>query len=206
MNQHRIGWGKTINFTVVLIVLVSLLSSSFTPVIAQDNLSNNRSSGNSFVVVSTSDDVNGNTSSPAALLADPGPDGISLPEAIDATNHTSDFYTITFDPSLSGSTIYLQRDMPHITQGNVIINGDINEDGTPDITIDGTDADFVCFNINGSSNVVIRGFKMFNFDKHGVYIFPNSGDGRPDVENIIIYQNEIVADAWPNLIDDIRTR
>ena len=195
MNQHRIGWGKTINFTVVLIVLVSLLSSSFTPVIAQDNLSNNRSSGNSFVVVSTSDDVNGNTSSPAALLADPGPDGISLPEAIDATNHTSDFYTITFDPSLSGSTIYLQRDMPHITQGNVIINGDINEDGTPDITIDGTDADFVCFNINGSSNVVIRGFKMFNFDKHGVYIFPNSGDGRPDVENIIIYQNEIVADA-----------
>lgn len=195
MHYNHLGWEKFIKFAIVCSILLSLLFPTFHTVTAQDTRSTIQSTGNTFVVVTTSDDVNGNTSSPTALLADPGPDGISLPEAIDATNHTSDFYTINFDPSLSGSTIYLNRDMPHITQGNVTINGDINKDGTPDITIDGTDADFVCFNINGASNVVIRGFNILNFHKHGVYIFPNSGDGRPDVENILIYQNEIVADA-----------
>lgn len=195
MTYHRFGWGKTIKFAIVCTILFNLLFPSILPVSAQVNRSGEASLANTLVVVTTSDEVNGNTNTPAELIASPGTDGISLPEAIDATNRTSDFYTITFDASLSGSTIYLTHDMPHITQGNITINGDINFDGTPDITIDGTDADFVCFNINGASNVVIRGFKMLNFDKHGVYIFPNSADGRPDVENIIIYQNEIVADA-----------
>ena len=40
-----------------------------------------------LVVTNTSDVVNGDTSSPAALIANPGPDGISLREAIEATEH-----------------------------------------------------------------------------------------------------------------------
>jgi len=71
--------------------------------------------------------------------------------------------------------------------------GDINEDGTPDITIDGTNADFCGFNVTGASNVVIRGFKILNFPKHGIYIRPDTGEGNTDVENIVIYQNEITA-------------
>ena len=193
MKNHRPGWKLSIKLTLVVSLLLSTLFSSYNAVTAQEKRAGDRSENDSLVVVNASEDVNGDTSSPSGLISNPGTDGISLPEAIAASNNTSDYYTITFDPFLSGSTIYLTRDMPHITQGNVTINGDINEDGTPDITIDGTNADFCGFNVTGASNVVIRGFKILNFPKHGIYIRPDIGEGNTDVENIVIYQNEITA-------------
>ena len=193
MKNHRSMWSNFIKFTLVAALFTSSLFSSFTQVIAQDKESGDRSDGGSLVVTNATEVVNGNTSSPAELMANPGSDGISLPEAIAATNNTSEYYNITFNPSLSGSTISLTVDMPHITQGNVIINGDIDEDGTPDITIDGTSGQFCGFNITGASNVVIRGFNIHNFPKHGIYIRPDTGEGRTDVENIVIYQNDITA-------------
>ena len=195
MKNHHSTWSNFIKFTLVAALFTSSLFSSFTHVIAQDKESGDRSNGNSLVVTNATEVVNGTISSPTELIANPGDDGISLHEAIAATNNTSEYYTITFDPSLSGSTISLTVDMPHITQGNVTINGDIDEDGTPDITIDGTSADFNGFNVTGASNVVIRGFKILNFPKHGIYIRPDTAEGKTDVENIVIYQNEITATA-----------
>lgn len=66
-----------------------------------------------LVVTTTSDATNGDTSSVAALSANPGPDGVSLREAIVATNNDLGIHTIpsglqtassggnsrTFDPS-----------------------------------------------------------------------------------------------------------
>ena len=195
MNIRRPGLKSFIKLTLVISILLSILFSSLSVVTAQEMRFGDRSENKSLVVENATEVVNGTISSPAELISNPGDDGISLPEAIAATNNTSEYYTITFDPSLSGSTISLTVDMPHITQGNVTIIGDINEDGTPDITIDGTHGEYCGFNITGASNVVIRGFKILNFPKHGIYIRPDTGEGKTDVENIVIYQNEITATA-----------
>jgi hypothetical protein len=92
-------------------------------------------SATDIVVATVSDAVNGNTSSVAALLADPGPDGISLREAITATNNDPGTYTIRFAPSLKGATITVDSQLPPLLGGGVTIEGDINGDGKPDVTI-----------------------------------------------------------------------
>src|ERR1035438_9739681 len=49
--------------------------------------------------------VNGDTSSVQALVSKPGPDGISLQEAIMATNNDPGTWVIQFAPALKGSSI-----------------------------------------------------------------------------------------------------
>ncbi|MHB8643370.1 MAG: choice-of-anchor Q domain-containing protein [Gaiellaceae bacterium] len=88
-----------------------------------------------IVVTTTSDAVNGNTTSVAALLADPGADGISLREAITATNNDPGSYTIRFAASLMGATITLGSQLPPLLGGGLTIEGDINGDGKPDVTL-----------------------------------------------------------------------
>jgi Repeat of unknown function (DUF5648) len=60
-----------------------------------------------LVVTSATDAANGDTSSPDALIANPGPDGISLREALEAANNVPGPHTITFAPALAGQTITL---------------------------------------------------------------------------------------------------
>jgi hypothetical protein len=87
--------------------------------------------------------INGDTSSVSALVANPGPDGISLQEAIIATNNDPGTWNIQFAPALKGSTIVvdsapslgISRVVRYLTGGNVTINGDIDGDGQPDITL-----------------------------------------------------------------------
>src|SRR5262249_19171735 len=71
----------------------------------------------------------------------PGADGqISLREAIIAANNTSGADTITFDPSLSGGTIevgFHGLPLPALCGGKTSINGDPDDDGVPDITLEG---------------------------------------------------------------------
>ncbi len=51
-----------------------------------------------LVVNTTSDEVNGDVASPGALKANPGPDGISLREAIEAANKVPGPHTIAIFP------------------------------------------------------------------------------------------------------------
>src|SRR6266568_996580 len=78
----------------------------------------------------------------------PGADGlISLREAIIAANNTPGAHTITFDPSLSGGTIVVNFDdldadadpdpLPALCGGHTRIDGDLNGDDVPDITLEG---------------------------------------------------------------------
>ena len=78
----------------------------------------------------------------------PGADGlISLREAIIAANNTPGAHTITFDPSLSGGTVVVNFDdldadtdpdpLPALCGGHTRIEGDLNGDGVPDITLEG---------------------------------------------------------------------
>jgi hypothetical protein len=149
-------------------------------------------SGMWITVTNTSEDINGDTSSPAALIANPGPDGISLSEAITAAEATVEYDAIQFDAALSGAVINVVVGLPVIGQGNLMINGDINEDGTPDIILDGSssarDTGFILY---GASHVAIRGFEVRNFSKNGISISPNKAGGAAVVEDISIYQNTI---------------
>lgn len=74
-------------------------------------------------VSNASPDVNGDTSSIAALIANPGPDGISFAEAVQAANNTPGANTIVFPSSFSGQSIYVV---------NVSITGDITIQGPAD--------------------------------------------------------------------------
>ena len=85
-------------------------------------------------VTTTSDAIDGDTSSIAALMADPGPDGaISLREAITAANATAGNKVIRFAPALQGAVItpgdVTGRPFPTITGGDTWIIGDIDGDG-----------------------------------------------------------------------------
>lgn len=65
-----------------------------------------------LTVTTTADVVNGDVSSPAALVASPGPDGISLREAIMAANAAPGPHTITLSAGLAGQTIALAWWLP----------------------------------------------------------------------------------------------
>jgi hypothetical protein len=62
----------------------------------------------------------------------------SLRWAIDAANLYGGADTITFDPGLSGSTIYPETPLSPITDSRTTIDGDINDDGAPDIELRGS--------------------------------------------------------------------
>jgi len=152
--------------------------------------------GETLIVSTTSEEVNGDTSNPAALIADPGPDGISLIEAMAAAEATTEYDTIEFDPSLSGSIIALTGGLPVISQGNLIIDGDIDDDTNPDITIDGASAasdDGLFF--YGASHVIIKGLIVRNFRKHGISISPDTASGAATVEDLVFYHNTI-SSSW----------
>jgi hypothetical protein len=114
-----------------------LASSSFT-FVSPDALAPAVSS--SVVVVTTTGDVvNGDVSSVAALNANPGSDGISLREALEAANATGGSATvyIMFSASLNGQTIAPGSILPPVDRDNVVVEG-IAPDGSPaQVTIDG---------------------------------------------------------------------
>src|SRR5262249_36381429 len=62
---------------------------------------------------------------------------VSLREAVIAANNTPGSKTIKFAPSLSGSTIKLTPGLA-LCGGHTTLNGDVDGNDTPDITLDGT--------------------------------------------------------------------
>ncbi len=87
-------------------------------------------------VTTTSMEADGDTSSVAALLADPGDDGqISFPEALAAVNSSGSGHTIAFSLG-TGATISHSYTFG-LYASSTTIDGDSNGDGNPDVVFNG---------------------------------------------------------------------
>jgi hypothetical protein len=153
-----------------------------------------------LVVSNNNDVVNGNTSSPCALVANPGPDGISLREAILAANNATGGggITINFASTLAGQTITLNSSNGladglalDITRNQISVAG-FTQSGQPAVTIDANNM-FVVFNVLASdfslSSLTIAGIPSGSF---GVQIWTGAGWTPPapqNVQNISIQGN-----------------
>lgn len=112
------------------------------PVSAADIASPPAVSSSVVVVTTTADVVNGDVSSVAALNANPGPDGISLREALSATDATGGSATlyIMFSAALNGATIEVLSQLPWINRDHVVLEG-VAPDGSPArVTLNGGNA------------------------------------------------------------------
>ncbi len=144
-----------------------------------------------LTVTTTADVVNGDTSSPAVLLFNPGPDGISLREAILAVNNALGPHTITFSPTLAGQVIALTGGLPRLTQNGVTLTGLTDAGGQPNITIDGSAVTGVVLLVSASDFSITR----LRFDPVGPgfgIIVPAgefSGFGPSQVSNIRVEEN-----------------
>jgi hypothetical protein len=97
-------------------------------------------SSDAVVVTNTSDVVNGNVSSIAALNAHPGRDGISLREAMEAADHTrgTGIVYIMFSHALNGRTIALRSGgLPPIYRDHLVLEGVAPNGSSARVTIDG---------------------------------------------------------------------
>jgi hypothetical protein len=109
--------------------------------------------GPTMTVTNTSDVSNGDTSSPSNLIASPGPDGISLREAIAAANQTSGGpATIRFSRELVGASITIAAALPAIRGNGLSVSGDIDGDGKPDVSLVAQDPSLVGFEILSGAN------------------------------------------------------
>ena len=133
-----------------------------------------------LVVVSTlADEINGSLACVSSLLASPGSDGVSLREAILATNNAPGSHTIRFHESLRGGRILIGSTglgyLPRIRGGNLLIDGDADRDGIPDVTLDGSESTEKRFDPETgyhsiaalfvtSSDVIIYGMALENFN------------------------------------------
>ncbi len=151
-----------------------------------------------LLVTNNSDAVNGDTSSPDALVNNPGPDGISLREAMLAANAAPNPLSIGFDPSLKGATIFVTAGLPTLTRGGLKISGDIDNDGQPDITLDGGQGTaHDCFWIQ-ASDVTIAGFTIRDIEWTGITVAAFAEDGVSRVERVILLGNTITV-GWSGI-------
>jgi hypothetical protein len=125
-------------------------------------------------VTGLNDVIDGDTSGIGALQANPGRDGtISLREAVAAANNTQDgnVRAIQFAPELKGQTIVLNlrddqighnlRQAPLVLFDSILINGDVDGDAVPDITISAPDVQtyaFLCW----SSNITFASLRFYD--------------------------------------------
>lgn len=133
--------------------------------------------GRIITVTSSSDTIDGDVSSVQALSANPGPDGTSLREALEATNSDPGVSTINFSSSLQGATIEVSE-LPPIVGGDVLVTGDIDGDGRPDVTLEALSDDpnsGDAFQIRSSGNT-LHAIALDGFFK-GVNLVPQSTDG-----------------------------
>jgi hypothetical protein len=135
-----------------------------------------------MVVTSASELINGAVSGWEALIKNPGPDGISLREALQVANLTPGPKEVTFAASMMGAVIYQsadpQQSLPPLSSGDLMINGDIDNDGKPDITLDGSRGKPANPSSLGliiwSSNNQINGMRIQNFADDSLAIYTNS--------------------------------
>ena len=120
------------------------------------------------VVTTTAGVVNGSVSSVAALNANPGPDGISLREALtaaDATGGSATVY-IMFSAALNGAIIEVPSALPPITRNHVVVEG-VAPDGSPArVALDGRQASSSMIDLLyvGASEVTVRWLRFTGVD------------------------------------------
>ena len=116
--------------------LIASIAATFTLWVGPGPVPAVLASGPAVVLVTNASDViDADVTRVASLRARPGPDGISLREAIEATNFEPGTYSIRFDSRLAGSVIALEQPLPPLTGGSVDLEGDVDGDGGPDVTV-----------------------------------------------------------------------
>ena len=157
----------------------------------------------SFATFDSATNMCGDVVDPASFPAAP-----SLREALIYANYTTEPDTITFAPSLRGQTIRLSFDgpdvgeetdvLPLLCSGNTTLNGDINGDGRPDITLDGSNfpPDDPFGRTWGvyvlSANNTISGLTLRNFPNEGIGVLHYAGLGTASVTGTQITNNIVV--------------
>lgn len=158
-----------------------------------------------LTVSNTGDLINGAVSSAGALVADPGPDGISLREAITAANATAgpNAIYILFAPELAQRTIALQTWLPRITRDALTIQGPISDSGEPLITVDASGGEglqdwYTTVLLIQASRVTVRGLRFTGLDWVGkAYMLviapgelaPHYGAGPASVRHVRVEDN-----------------
>lgn len=147
-----------------------------------------------LTVSTTSDIVNGNVSSPAALRAHPGRDGISLREAIEASDNAAGARTITFARSLAGKTLTPTTFLPAFTRANVTLTGLTSGDGQPSVTLDaGRNVTGCCSGLLAvlASGVTISHIRIVGVRNDEIAIAVRAGDpgGASTLQNVGIDEN-----------------
>lgn len=92
----------------------------------------------------------------------------SLRWAIDRANAHGGRDVIDFAPKLDGATIVLLSQLPDLTDDATIIDGDIDDDGTPDIGITGRRAGAADGLVIRGSACVVRGLAIAGFAGDGI--------------------------------------
>ena len=127
----------------------------------------------------------------ASVTADTLPKQVSLRIAIAAVNNdpTDQMYRIEFAKNVK--RIAPDRHIIYATRGNLIINGDRNEDGVPDVTLSQTDW---CFHFRPMKNLYLVGLA---FDGGVVNIGPDHDESEDGTcENIYLLGCTIRADLF----------
>ena len=124
-------WAAAASFVLVLVATSVAYPS---PSRATEDLAPLR--GTLITVTNNTVALNGDVTTVPRLIGNPGPDGVSLAEAVFATNNDPGVYTIQFAPALAGATIsFVENTLEPMTGGSVTVNGDIDGDAQPDITL-----------------------------------------------------------------------
>lgn len=126
----------------------------------------------------------------------------SLRWAIEQANAHTGRDVIQFAPKLTGKVILLTTALPALTDNRTVIDGDLDDDGHPDVAINGKQ---LSFGGNGLSITgrycTIRGLAIAAFPDHGIEIL---GDGYNKVRSCHIGVNLAGTRAVPNGDHDIR--
>ncbi len=191
-----VAWKNPLWRTIISLLIVALLAVLPTPISAQPP------EPTLLRVSTTSDVLDGNTSSALSLNSNPGNDGrISLREAITAANATSgdDPIQITFslderDPSYTAATGWVIRvtagKLPFLLHANLTIEGPGPD--APAVIIDGGYVPGVSTGIGdglriAGPGIVVRNLTVQRFSARGIIL---QGSARQSViEDCIIQQN-----------------
>jgi CSLREA domain-containing protein len=125
-----------------------------------------QASGKTFIVNSTGDTGDANLGDGEC---NDGTGNCTLRAAIDQANHDAGHDTIVFASSISGAVIASYNPLRLTDQAGATIDGDINNDGRPDIQLRCGATGFSGLGIRSSNNR-IEGLNIGNCSVHGIYL------------------------------------